>query len=1775
MKKLNLLLLFLVLWAPFVATGQQCIDSLVLEQTDCNPNNVFDGMVTFTYSPNVDSVEIYYNNAFFGTHAAANQPIVLSPLFADGTVHSLVVRNALSTTCADSLNYLAVCPTECTAEIDDNSLSFLCQGDFLQIDLTYSFLNPETEGALYVNGFLEQDVEVGTNMQTSLFIETNSDGYYEIALRDKELESCGDTTILAEILCGCDIFNFTDELNCTNVFTFDAEISFEFFGLSSEVQIQGSDGTDYGIFNPFDQPLMLTNIDAEIGAHTLILTDLNSGCQVPYQILSPDCTNNQNCSIGEIVTDYTCNDDGTFNAFLTYENSNSSSSVIVTGSGTSYGMFNASLTTINIDSIIFDPSLTYDFTITDSEDSTCTNSVEFPVFGCAMDSCNIEILGHDYFCDGEFISLFLQYNYDSPFSEGHIIVNGMYVQNAPAGSGQQISLQSIIANSDGYYEVIIRDAENLACADTVIIQDAFCGCEIFGFEENVLCTSDSTFTTELTINFNNLSQELQISNTAGFNYGTFNPYQQPLVISNMTTGITAHNLIFTDLAFGCQAEYIVNTPECAIADSCSIEIQSVNTDCNAEGLFISVEYEASSLITEMQVFLNGTFFSNDQGNTGQIGIFIANPDPVADYIIELKDAQNPECSAIERLIDLECDPCEIISYGFSFDCKDDGTYSFSFENRDPQSPVEVFLDSTSIGMHTEGTPDLLVEGLSAQNPGSTVVVTICSEVYDCCTERFFEVPACTPVDSCEFVFLQTGELECNDNGTYNAEVFFSIENYDSDIVSVFVNNEFIDVFGYNTQGFTISDITPRTNSDFDIIKICSTEQDDCCETIEYLQPDCGSTEECSIGNIQLDYECLDQQHFLAIVNFDYIGVAEDSVEIYNLEGELIGLFDASQQPIMFEQDVTSSSNFPFGVLIKSVTDSECANESLIQSIECDFEECEVTFIETNTPDCNTDGTYNVEVFYGLESNVGQILIVSVNGIVHDSIAVGTSNSFLLESVNPQPGTDTEILTICVDGYPNCCSTIEFLQPTCGPTNCNISNLGVEYECIGEDGQFEVYLFFDHENTSGEVEVFGNGTIYGNYDVNAQPIQLGPFNNNSTGSLEFIVKDVELGLDCAAEILLDSINCETDTTPCLVEFIEVDSFFCNANGTYNIIANYEISGENNNLIEVYVNDQLIDVFGNFGSVLVADITPRFNSDFDIIKICLNDNPDCCKTIEYLQPDCSTQECELIALDLTYECDGDSTYYANVDYAHSNTSGTVNIFIDGNSVGFFNVSDKPHLIGPLVSTVAYQLEVKDAQQTFCASETVFQYDECIEDSNPCSIAFIEVDSASCNNDGTFNMTAFYDFANANNNFIDVLLNGILFDTYVLGNSVNIENIPLSLSNEVKTLTICLNDNPDCCETINYLQPDCEITQDSCSLDISEVSFACDNGELFIEVAVNNSSMNNYLVYINGVQSGSGLFSDQTTQVGPVEQNSDGYYVIKVTDATDESCFDEFELLQAFCTEDCFISNLVVESLCEDDDLVFFEITFDADNTGGEVFIKGNGTDYGSFGVQTFPIVLGPFDPASNADWEFIVTALDDENCQAVFEMGTVECSDTTADIPCIIEAFEVYNLECIGDNEYSMSVDFEVEAEVNVPFTFYVNGMLQNSTAVNSLPLNVFGVIPSDSSNFDVITICLDGLTEECCIDFEYEQPACLTNSVDQTLIADVVISPNPTTDFININDIPKEIAQVFVIDNLGRVIEQRSSQSQLRLDVANYQSGIYMIQFTTADNKIMSKRFVKM
>lgn len=939
------------------------------------------------------------------------------------------------------------------------------------------------------------------------------------------------------------------------------------------------------------------------------------------------------------------------------------------------------------------------------------------------------------------------------------------------------------------------------------------------------------------------------------------------------------------------------------SNECSIEISNYSFDCNIEGLFFNLEYSALNINSELELTLNGEeqFITNDTlegSNLTAFGFFL-QPPSVQDYIFILRDVNNPLCADTLILNDFKCIPCEFISLGFSYDCQEDSTYTFTFESRDPNGPVDIFLDSVFVGTHTDGEPDFRLEGLTPNIPGTEILLTACSDFHECCQDFTFDISDCGQNSACIIESIEIQDTSCNADGSYNLTAFYDTNLFTSSIVDITINGVNYIRAADTTSTFTIEGIFPRTQSDFDIVTLCLNEIPSCCRVLEYPAPNCSNENNCALEFIEVDsLACQPNGSYSLFASYGISNPSNDFIEVYL--NDQFYVFENTG--ILFIDSLIPGLNSDTGLLKICVNNNpNCCNEIEFFPPICEPIDCTVNQIEILNTSCNSDGTYDLWAKADINIITDFDINVNING--NDFVIQSDSSTFFhIDGILPRPQGDVDIITVCVSGFPNCCNTIEYESPTCIPT------------------------------------------------------------------------------------------------PCEFEFVEIDSLGCLQNGIYGLSVSYNIlnSFTSLDLLEVSINNgnfQEFQQFSDFGRIFLNDITPRPNSDFDIITVCVSDKPNTCVEIEYLQPEeCNTDGCivELIEI-LETECNPDGSYNLTAIW-DIDILNTVDITVNINGIDYSPELDSFSIL--TIADISPQVQSDFDIITFCVDgnpnscKTIEYQVECSEDN--CKVDFIEVDSIVCNPDGTYDLLVVYGISNTNNEFIDVFINNDSVQFYENNGEFIMTNITPRSNSEYGLLKICLNDNPDCCEEIEFFQSDC---------------------------------------------------TDQITE--------------------------------------------------------------------------------------------------------------------------------------CNITDIEIRDITCTGDDFYEMFISFNTNFEDSLSFTYYINGVAVSNSALNQLPLLVSNININDSLNINRLTVCINVTGEVCCTELDYEQPNCLSNALNPSLVENIQIYPNPVNDLLHINESPQEVIGLYLLDNLGRQIRYISYQQDVSINVSSLNSGVYTLQFHTAKGQTMSRRFVKM
>ncbi len=152
--------------------------------------------------------------------------------------------------------------------------------------------------------------------------------------------------------------------------------------------------------------------------------------------------------------------------------------------------------------------------------------------------------------------------------------------------------------------------------------------------------------------------------------------------------------------------------------------------------------------------------------------------------------------------------------------------------------------------------------------------------------------------------------------------------------------------------------------------------------------------------------------------------------------------------------------------------------------------------------------------------------------------------------------------------------------------------------------------------------------------------------------------------------------------CDIYDLEVEVGDCiQGTNLYELTIDFEYENADNEYFDVYLrNDEFFGYYALADLPLTIENFPLSGFDYDYVKVCINDNPDCCEIIEWEAPDCNTMPCDIY--DLTVEVGNCSNqvpdaYFLTIDFEYVNPGNDYfDVFVrDNEYIGTYSLSDLP--------------------------------------------------------------------------------------------------------------------------------------------------------------------------------------------------------------------------------------------------------------------------------------------------------------------------------------------------------------------------------------------------------------------------------------------------------------------------------------------------------------------
>ncbi|MBT8232964.1 MAG: hypothetical protein KJN84_10060, partial [Bacteroidia bacterium] len=449
--------------------------------------------------------------------------------------------------------------------------------------------------------------------------------------------------------------------------------------------------------------------------------------------------------------------------------------------------------------------------------------------------------------------------------------------------------------------------------------------------------------------------------------------------------------------------------------------------------------------------------------------------------------------------------------------------------------------------------------------------------------------------------------------------------------------------------------------------------------------------------------------------------------------------------------------------------------------------------DNENPDCEDHYTYpNIICCDTINCLIADILIDSTHCINDSLVAfqldlttynVGTYFDVLLEDLTLFNTYPYDSLPVYIDSFPSLggseilvtvtdsdsmyCGTERQFDNPCFDTLCHIYDVFAEAHACNDDNGFFVDVVFESENVGSEgFEIRGNGVSYGDdFQYGETYYTVGPLIGDCSTLYEFVIIDNE-NPDCNNHYGFDAPICCGDSLECAIWDILVDITECNDDGSYGLYVNFQYQGTTNDFFDVWAGNEFVGYYSYENLPIHIDTFYGRDAEYDLIRICDNDNDACCAVYEILGPDCGDEEeCRIFEVFAeAHECNDNGGFFVDVIFDYDNV-GNEGFSIRGNGEIYgddFEYGETYYTIGPLLGDceTIYEFVVIDNQFDDCGGEFVFEEEICCGEEEACRIFEVYAEASECYDDGGFFVDIEFDFHNVGDEGFTIRGNGEVY-------------------------------------------------------------------------------------------------------------------------------------------------------------------------------------------------------------------------------------------------------------------------------------------------------------------------------------------------------------------------------------------------------------------------------
>src|SRR5688500_15450166 len=290
----------------------------------------------------------------------------------------------------------------------------------------------------------------------------------------------------------------------------------------------------------------------------------------------------------------------------------------------------------------------------------------------------------------------------------------------------------------------------------------------------------------------------------------------------------------------------------------------------------------------------------------------------------------------------------------------------------------------------------------------------------------------------------------------------------------------------------------------------------------------------------------------------------------------------------------------------------------------------------------------------------------------------------------------------------------------------------------------------------------------------------------------------------------------------------------------------------------------------------------------------------------------QVCEMTEVNANaLACDG-NYFFVSVDIEATNTSPVFTLAGNGTIYGTFLYSDLPVTVGPLLgdNESTYEFIAWDVEDPSCQQFTNLEAPNC---GPVCQFSNVQLDSLSCVNNNFALVELDFDHQGNTSNVFNVFYeNGVEVGSWLYESlPVTITSFAVNGSDPI-ILTICDDNNSDCCQTFTLDAIDCN--PNNCEIFNLTVDPECtgSNFVVHLDFDFENVASDSFTLNGNGLNYGIFGYNELPLTLGPLNGGTNIHWEFVVRDSELPSC-QEVEVLGIYnCPPPCDVLAIEAEAI-----------------------------------------------------------------------------------------------------------------------------------------------------------------------------------------------------------------------------------------------------------------------